>query len=255
MQSALNIGIAAAALVYVESNRDRLIRQVWIAGSACLLYTLVLAYVMRSNDNTRRIIYILSAAGVLVAATIGWWASLNKKDDLNMSRAVDKFRQQLDRMKSAEDQLKGALDAMLLQGADMAELDAKIKKEAKEVQSTIDNIAALNQAAINEDKLKAHEQVLMQLADVNGSRSFDREGCARLVEIIENMSGRQSDDADLVRIRKAIEARSFPIASTDMHRILGEQHVFDIILPPPDLVGALGMASMRPGQGWGSDKC
>ena len=117
------------------------------------------------------------------------------------------------------------------------------------MQSTIDNISALNHAAINEDKLKAHEQVLMQLADMNGTRSFDREGCARLVEIIENMSGRNSDDPDLMRIRKAIEARSLPIASSDMHSILDEQTVFDLILPPPDLAKALRDVSKRHRQG------
>merc|ERR1712070_1005908 len=115
------------------------------------------------------VMYLISATGTAVCGGIGWYCALNKKDDLNMMRAVAKFKEQLGSMKEAEAKLASALQTMTVSGKKMDELEAEIKKEQDATEGTIKSIQKINGQAMEQDKRVAHERILCNLADMDGT--------------------------------------------------------------------------------------
>ena len=135
---------AVGIFVILETNKDPIFKRLWIVGVVACLYSVAITGVLLVGAST--VVYLLSAVGTAVCGFFGWWASLNKKDDLNMMHQVAKLGEHLDRMKAAELKLESALESMLLSGADIDKIDDEINAEQDATEGTIVSIRRLNGA-------------------------------------------------------------------------------------------------------------
>lgn len=225
-------GGAVAAFVYIESNKDVLFKYVHFAGFASVLFTLIFFFLPASS-----IVLLVGATATAVSGGIGWYTSLNKKDDLNMMRAVAKFEEQLERLKAAEQKLDAALSTMTVAGADIDELNEEISKEQDATEATIRSIQKINGEAMDADKRSAHEKILVTLADIDGNRTFEVAECERLIRLLCNMSGKDPDDPIIEETRTKMPPLNEPgksMTSKQMHTLLNDIDAFDIIMTPPE---------------------
>lgn len=231
MASASTAG-AVAAFVYIESNKDVLFKYVYILGAISCVLAVVLFFLPESS-----IILLIGATAAAVSGGIGWYTALNKKDDLNMMKAVAKFEEQLQRLKAAEAKLESALNTMMVSGQEIDALDREIKAEQDATEGTIKSIQKINGESMEADKRAAHEKILVQLADIDGNRTFERVECERIIRLLCNMAGRDPDDDLIEEVRQAMgPLNGGPMmTSKEMHKLLNEINAFDLIMePPPD---------------------
>jgi len=225
-------GGAVAAFVYIESNKDVLFKYVHFAGYASILFTIVFFFLPANS-----LILLVGASATAISGGIGWYTALNKKDDLNMMRAVAKFEEQLARLKAAEQKLDAALSTMTVAGADIDELNEEISKEQDATEATIRSIQKINGEAMDADKRTAHEKILVTLADIDGNRTFEVAECERLIRLLCNMSGKDPDDPIIEETRAKMPPLNEPgvsMTSKQMHSLLNTIDAFDIIMEPPE---------------------
>jgi hypothetical protein len=225
--------VAVSAFVALESNKDVIFKYVYLVGCGNAVFCLAMFGLLSVMPGT--IMFMVSAIGTASAGGIGWYCALNKKDDLNMMRAVAKFKEQLGRMKEAEAKLSSALATMTVSGKKMDELEAEIKTEQDATESTIKSIQKINGEAMSQDKRAAHERILCNLADMDGNRTFGADECHRLLRLLCNMSGKDPDDPLIIAFRAKLTPLSHNtiLTSKQMNGLLNEIDAFDIIMEPP----------------------
>lgn len=113
MQSAGKAACAISLCVYVETRKPLLLRQAWKAGALLLPLSAVLLAVALSTSAAAEFACVLGSIALVAAALIGWWVCVNKKDDLVMKRAVERFNSSLTELDAAEMRLRSSLQTML----------------------------------------------------------------------------------------------------------------------------------------------
>jgi hypothetical protein len=131
-----------------------------------------------------------STGGVVV----GWWVCNNKKDDLVMMHALARFEEQLGELDQAEERLHAALETMLAADTDMHTLTAAITTATGEAKAQLAAIREHNERAARGTRRRVLDNVLVDLADDDGSLTMGPVQRRKLLRLIAHMAGRGADE-------------------------------------------------------------
>jgi hypothetical protein len=128
------------------------------------------------------------------AALAGWWVCNNKKDDLVMMHALARFEEQLGELDQAEERLHAALETMLAADTDMHTLTAAITTATGEAKAQLAAIREHNERAARGTRRRVLDNVLVDLADDDGSLTMGPVQRRKLLRLIAHMAGRGADE-------------------------------------------------------------
>ena len=128
------------------------------------------------------------------AALAGWWVCNNKKDDLVMMHALARFEEQLGELDQAEERLHAALETMLAADTDMHTLTAAITTATGEAKAQLAAIREHNERAARGTRRRVLDNVLVDLADDDGSLTMGPVQRRKLLWLIAHMAGRGADE-------------------------------------------------------------
>ena len=170
--------LAVGAFVWLETYKAVLLRKVWMLGLLCAAASIALlglglvAWSAPATDaaaaaTTIKVVYAVSTATQLVASLVGWWTCQNKKDDLNTMRSLAEMQRLVQRLEIAESHLRGALDAMLVSGAEIDTLDVEIEEAFSRAQAQLDQIRAEQQRRREGRKAHTLNNVLLKFVNMD----------------------------------------------------------------------------------------
>ena len=195
MKGAGGASLAIGGFVYVESNKSWLLREAWKGGMLVALLSVVLMTVaFATGAGWAQWVALVSAAVGVAAALAGWWVCNNKKDDLVMMRALARFEEQMNELDQAEGRLRTALETMLAAGADMNRLQSDITAANDEAEERLAEIREHNERATRGTRRRVLNRVLIRLADDNGTMTMCPVQRHKLLELVSNMVGRDSNE-------------------------------------------------------------
>ena len=128
------------------------------------------------------------------AALAGWWVCNNKKDDLVMMHALARFEEQLGELDQAEERLHAALETMLAADTDMHTLTAAITTATGEAKAQLAAIREHNERAARGTRRRVLDNVLVDLADDDGSLTMGPVQRRKLLRLIAHMANRGADE-------------------------------------------------------------
>jgi len=190
------------AFVLLETYKPLLLRRAWLPAAACVAFSFVLGCVALSTAAGAEAVGLLGALTFMCTSLVGWWVCNNKKDDLVMMRAIERFGGLLGELNEAESRLRSSLNTMLLCDTDMEKLTDELETAFAQAEAELSTIRAQNEKAIVGQRRSTIEQVLLQLADVDGSLKMGVLERRQLLRLICNMSGKS--EGQLGRLREAL---------------------------------------------------
>ncbi|KAL1504947.1 hypothetical protein AB1Y20_008714 [Prymnesium parvum] len=194
MQRAAGAVGLVALFVLIETRKPLLLRQAWMAGALALPFSGALLAISLSTGAAAKAVCVLGSATLLAASLVGWWVCVNKKDDLVLQRALVRFRESLVELDAAEERLRSALETMLACDTDMQKLSDDIAQATREAQAQLDAIRAHNRRAMVGMRRSLMDDVLVELADVDGSMMMGPTERRKLMQLITNMAGRPEEE-------------------------------------------------------------
>jgi uncharacterized lipoprotein YehR (DUF1307 family) len=192
----------------METYKDVILPKIWKLGVLMLILSLAAAMVVYSSGtatHTMSVRVTVMATGILhtVSAFFAFWTCTNKKGDLVLKRHIQKFHQNMLRLKAAEDRLKGALEAMHLADKDMAGLREEIQKAQKQANEDLTDIEDLSKRSMEGGKRQILAQIV-ELADMKGDKKYDLTERERLFLIISNMGGLREGSTRAERLKRGL---------------------------------------------------
>ena len=144
----------------------------------------------------------------------------NKKDDLVMQRALERFKDELKELDAAEHRLRGALETMLACGTDMTKLKEEIGGQMSKMKDQLMAMRDNSELTGRGTRRGVLNTVLVQLADVNINLEMGPAERRRLLHLLSNMSGREP--VKLKKFYAALELVAPRVASDDVNGNRGD---------------------------------
>ena len=144
----------------------------------------------------------------------------NKKEDLVMQRALERFKDELKELDAAEHRLRGALETMLACGTNMTELKKEIDTQTSKMKDQLKEMRDHSDRTGRGTRRGVLNTVLVQLADVNINLEMGPAERRRLLHLLSNMSGREP--VKLKKFYAALELVAPRVASDDVNGNRGD---------------------------------
>ena len=128
MQTAFKATAGIGVFVAIETYKPILLQRAWMAGVVCEL-VVILLFGLNAIANIPALVAVVAALTLVAAALIGWWVCNNKKDDLNMLRAVQRFNSLLLELDAAEQDSHFDSEAEEEESADESGEDSSMESE------------------------------------------------------------------------------------------------------------------------------
>jgi hypothetical protein len=242
VQASLRAGAGVTLFMALMSYKPLIMQRMFAIGVCSGCFTLLLAFTHFLLDEVDTAfvngLALISVCGTVLASVLAWWACVEKKDDLNMQRSVQRFHELLGELKAAEQKLRGALDTMLACSVDMDAVQLELRTAAAEGHEQLERISQHNERAITGEKRRVLDEVLLKVADLDGDMSYDAAERQRLLVLVRHMSGESTESEPrlqrLERLFAAVCDESTELDHRRMLDILARCGVFEIIMGVPE---------------------